>query len=368
MRDLLGLYPDEVQEIVTSLGDKPFRAKQLLKWIYSREVCDFNEMTDLSIDFRSRLSSVAMISRLVPEKITMSEEEDNVKGGGRTTKLLFRLEDGKAIESVIIPDGKKRTLCVSSQVGCPLGCAFCMTGEMGFVRNLTSAEIVGQVMAAAKYLSDLKASGFGEEAKISNIVFMGMGEPLLNYDEVVRAFDVISSGWGLEISWRKITLSTAGIPDAILKLGRERNINLAVSINAPDDETRSFIMPINRKYPLKELLGALKDYPLKRRSRITVEYVLIRGVNDSEGDALNLCRIVSGLKVKVNLIPFNPYPGSPFERPDEEVIWRFQRILIDSNINAIIRKSRGSEISAACGQLATERSDLGDRGGEVLRP
>lgn len=371
MIDLLGLYPDEVEEIVTSLGDEPFRAGQLLKWIYTRGACDFNEMTDLSLDFRARLSSRATISRLVPEEVT-TEEEDNDNGGGGTVKLLFRLDDGEAIESVIIPDGKKRTLCVSSQVGCPLKCAFCKTGEMGFVRNLTAAEIVGQVMAATRYLSghDIEGgaggNGDGEGTSISNIVFMGMGEPLLNYDEVSRALDILTSGWGLDFSWRRITVSTAGIPEAISRLGRERNVNLAVSINAPDDETRSSIMPINRKYPLGEIIDALKNYPLKRRSRITVEYVLLRGVNDSEEDALKLCGVLSGLKVKVNLIPFNPYPGSPFERPDEDAILAFQQILIGSNLNAIIRKSKGSKISAACGQLAAGRSDQGERGGEAL--
>jgi 23S rRNA (adenine2503-C2)-methyltransferase len=364
MKDLLGLYPQEITEIVTSLGDKPFRARQLLKWIYLKGVSDFDEMTDLSIDFRKRLSASTKISKLVCEKVTTSRREENrhndEKESGETTKLLFRLDDGERIESVIIPDGKKRTLCISSQVGCALGCNFCMTGKMGFVRDLTAAEIVGQVIAAGKYLSDIEGEGGNDDngVKISNIVFMGMGEPLLNYDEVVRAYDIISSGWGLEISWRKITLSTAGIPEAILRLGRDRNINLAVSLNAPDDETRSSIMPINKKYPLKELIETLKKYPLKRRSRITIEYVLIKGINDSQDHAFELSRVVSGLKIKINLIPFNPYPGSEYDRPNPDTISRFQAILIGSNINAIVRKSKGRDISAACGQLATEKNNV----------
>ncbi len=357
MRDLLGLYPEEIFEVVKSLGDKPFRAKQLLKWIYTKGVSDFNEMTDLSVDFRSRLSSRFRIGGLTPERTTRTGREDGKDGaeicGEETTKLLFRLKDGEAVESVIIPDGKKRTLCVSSQVGCPLGCAFCLTGKMGFVRNLTAAEIVGQVIAAGGYLSDTGDDGREGEEKISNIVFMGMGEPFLNYDEVARAVDVISSGWGLGFSWRRITVSTAGIPEAILKFGTERNVNLAVSLNAPDDETRSSIMPINRRYPISELIAALKGYPLKKGRRITLEYVLLKGINDTEDHAVNLVRTISGLKAKVNLIPFNTYPGAVFERPDGERISRFQSILIDANINAIIRKSRGGEILAACGQLAT---------------
>ncbi|MBN1573028.1 MAG: 23S rRNA (adenine(2503)-C(2))-methyltransferase RlmN [Deltaproteobacteria bacterium] len=360
MRDLLGLYPEEIFEIVKTLGDKPFRAKQILKWMYQKGASDFSEMTDLSVDFRSRLSSKARISRLTPERVTRTGKGDGLAGaekyGGETIKFLFRLDDGEAIESVIIPDGRKRTLCVSSQVGCPLGCAFCLTGRMGFVRNLTCAEIVGQVIAAGKYLSGPGDEERGEEENISNIVFMGMGEPLLNYDEVARAVDVISANWGLEFSWRRITLSTAGIPEAILRFGTERSVNLAVSLNAPDDETRDSIMPINRRYPLKELLAALKSYPLKKGRRITLEYVLLKGINDTEDHAVKLARIISGLKVKVNLIPFNTYPGAVFERPDDERISRFQSILIGSKVNAIIRKSRGGEISAACGQLATGKT------------
>jgi 23S rRNA (adenine2503-C2)-methyltransferase len=227
---------------------------------------------------------------------------------------------------------------------------------MGFVRNLTAAEIVGQVTAADRYLAGAAADGSGDREKITNIVFMGMGEPFLNYDEVVRATDVISSRWGLGFSWRRITVSTAGIPEAILRFGRERNVNLAVSLNAPDDETRDAIMPINRRYPLSELLSALFRYPLKRGRRITLEYVLLKGINDTEEHAVRLVGLISGLKAKVNLIPFNTYPGALFERPDDERISRFRSVLIGSNINAITRKSRGGEISAACGQLATGKA------------
>ena len=231
-----------------------------------------------------------------------------------------------------------------------MGCRFCQTATMGFLRNLTSCEILGQVLLAKRYLHDVGG-------RITNIVFMGMGEPLLNYPEVSRALDVICAQWGFGFSWRRVTLSTAGIPEMIGTLGRDRLINLAVSLNAADDETRSRLMPVNRAHPLGELLASLREYPLKKGRRITLEYVMLGGVNDSTGDARRLAGLIQGLKTKVNLIPFNPYPTAEFERPGETAIGAFQQVLIDSHINAIIRKSAGGDVSAACGQLVTSEPE-----------
>jgi 23S rRNA (adenine2503-C2)-methyltransferase len=341
MVDLLGCYPSEIEEFVISRGEKPYRAKQLLRWIYQRGVSNFDEMTDLSRDFRDTLSRDARVTRLSAEENVVSEDG--------TVKIRFRLDDGLVIESVLIPEEKRTTLCISSQVGCSLGCAFCRTGRMGFFRNLSAQEIVGQVISAREYWS---REG-GSYLPVTNIVFMGMGEPLLNYDEVKRTIDILLCGWGFGFSWRRITLSTAGIPPLMLKLGGERLINLAVSLNAPDDDTRNRIMPINKKYPLRELIGALRNYPLKRGRRITLEYVLLHRINDSLDHARALVQLIRGLKVKVNLIPFNPYPGSSFTSPPEKDVLRFQEILIDAHIHAIVRKSKGGEIAAACGQLAS---------------
>jgi 23S rRNA (adenine2503-C2)-methyltransferase len=246
---------------------------------------------------------------------------------------------------VIIPDEGRTTLCVSSQVGCGLACAFCLTGRMGLLRNLSAAEIVGQVVVASNYLRE---RGGG----LTNIVFMGMGEPLLNFDEVRRALVLILSERALSFSWRHVTVSTAGVPEGIKLLGDELLVNLAVSLNAPDDETRTAIMPINKKYPLGALTAALRAYPLKRGRRITLEYVLLSGVNDTVGHARALARLVGGLRVKINLIPFNPFEGAPFVRPDDETVLRFQEVLLGAHLFAVVRKSKGADIGAACGQLA----------------
>lgn len=345
MKDLYGLYPGEIEDYFTKIGERPYRAIQLTRWMYLKGVSDFDKMTDLSITTRQRLEENAKITGLSPEEVFVADD--------RCVKFLFTLDDGKQIESVIIPQAgeegdDKITLCLSSQVGCPLGCTFCRTGVMGFVRDLTAGEILGQVASARQYLKD----NDGKDANITNIVFMGMGEPLLNYDEVMRSVDILTADWGFGLSWRRITLSTAGIPPGILKMGKRGGVNLAVSLNATDDKLRSRIMPINRKYPISELMAALKAYPLKKGRRITIEYVLLKGVNDTPGHARSLVGLLKGLKVKVNLIPFNPFPGASFEAPGARSIEEFQETLIGAHINTIIRRSRGGAISAACGQLA----------------
>jgi 23S rRNA (adenine2503-C2)-methyltransferase len=337
MQEIFGMLPDEMELFISSLGERPFRARQLAKWIYKKGVTDIERMTDLSAPFRLLLSHHARIT--LPTVRGMTSAADG------TVKFLLGLSDGTCIESVIIPDEERTTLCVSSQAGCALGCAFCVTGSLGFTRNLTSGEIVGQVLAAQNYLRE-----HGEA--LTNIVFMGMGEPLLNYEQVSRALAIILSDWGLSFSWRHVTVSTAGIPEGIARLGREVLVNLAVSLNAPDDLTRDRIMPVNRKYPLDVLMAALRAYPLKRGRRITLEYVLLKGINDTDDHARDLAQLVKGIPIKINLIPFNAFTDAPFLRPDDSRVLAFQEILISAHLNAIIRKSKGGEIAAACGQLA----------------
>ncbi len=339
--ELVGMLPDELEAFVSSLGERPFRARQLEKWIYKKGITDIERMTDLSAAFRLRLAGAARAT--LPAVRTVTEAADG------TAKFLLALSDGENIEAVIIPDEERTTLCVSSQTGCALGCVFCMTGRLGKRRDLTSGEIVGQVLVARDHL---RARG----GALTNIVFMGMGEPLLNYDEVVRALAVILGDRGLAFSWRHVTVSTAGIPEGIARLGRDVLVNLAVSLNAPDDKTRDRIMPINRKYPLAALMAALRAYPLKRGRRITLEYVLLSGVNDTDDHARALVGLVKGIPVKINLIPFNPFPGATFSRPDDGRVLAFQEILIAAHLNAIIRKSKGGGIAAACGQLSAAAS------------
>jgi 23S rRNA (adenine2503-C2)-methyltransferase len=261
-----------------------------------------------------------------------------------TRKLLFRLLDGERIESVLIDEERRLTLCVSSQVGCALGCRFCLTGEQGYRRNLSAGEIVDQICAARREL--------GPEERITNLVFMGMGEPLANLQQVAKALEIITSDHGLNFSTRKVTLSTVGLVPEMLELSRLFPIKLAISLHAADNETRSRIMPINRRYPLEELLEACRQLELPRRQRITFEYLLLAGVNDSAADARKLAKLLRGLRAKINLIPFNEYPGSPFQRPSPNRIEDFQKILQEKHFTATVRQSRGTEIMAACGQLS----------------
>lgn len=337
MQEMVGMLPDEMEQFISSLGESPFRARQLMRWIYKKGVVDTERMTDLSGPFRLALARSARIGLPSVGKVT-----EAVDG---TVKFLLTLPDGAAVESVIIPDEERTTLCVSSQAGCALGCTFCMTGRLGLARNLTCGEIVGQVLVARDYL-------WQRGGQLTNIVFMGMGEPLLNFDEVSRALTLILSDHGLSFAWRHVTVSTAGIPEAIARLGSEFQVNLAVSLNAPDNATRDRIMPVNRKYGLDLLMAALRAYPLKRGRRITLEYVLLSGINDSDDHARALAGLVKGIPVKINLIPFNPFSGAPFSRPDDRRVLAFQERLIASHLFTVIRKSKGDDIAAACGQLA----------------
>lgn len=318
----------------------PYRAGQILRWIYHRNSCSFAQMTDLSKDFRRWLAGRLIISRLEPTQV-----QDSMDG---SKKYLFRLEDGHHIETVLIPERGHWTLCVSSQVGCAMGCKFCLTGHGGLVRNLEPAEIVNQVCAVQKDLPNGKP--------LTNIVFMGMGEPLANYESVIQAIGTITSNHGLQFSSRRITLSTAGLVPRMDDLGRDVTVNLAVSLNAADNETRNQLMPINRTYPIEALLSACRNFPLPSRRMITFEYVLMAGVNDSPEDARRLTRILRPLRAKINLIPFNPFDGSPFKTPGEATIIAFQQVLVDRHYTTMVRRSKGGDILAACGQLRASKA------------
>ena len=318
-------------------GIEPYRADQILKWVYFRQTDRFDRMTDIAKDIRPLLDDHFRISRLQIENIETS------KDGSR--KYLFKLEDGKYIESVLIPERDHYTLCLSSQVGCAQNCRFCLTAIGGFQRNLTRAEIVSQVR-------DIKNDS-QDSMPLSNLVFMGMGEPLANYKSLVDAVAVITdSSLGLGFAGRRVTVSTAGLSSRLADLGRDTRVNLAVSLNATDNTTRNRLMPINRKFPIEKLLKACQQFPLPGGRRITFEYVLLKDVNDTDKDAIRLAKLLRPIKSKINLIPFNPHEGCQYQRPDEDRILRFQKILIEKNYTVMIRQSKGQDISAACGQLA----------------
>ena len=336
--NLLELTPDEIVEFVEGLGEPAYRGRQLATWIYVKGVADFDAMTDLSRDFRARLAEAAVVAPPVVAARRVSRDE--------SVKLDLRLADGRVIQSVVMPDGDRLTLCVSTQVGCGFGCTFCLTGTMGLVRNLTAGEIVGQVWAARATL----APG----ARLTHVVFMGMGEPLANYAATVKALRVLLSPRGFGFSPRRITVSTVGLVRGLERLARENlRVNLAVSLHAATDEVRSQLMPVNRGWGLDDLLAACRRFPLSVRQRMTFEYTLLAGANDSAEDARRLVRRLQGLRAKVNLIPFNEWPGSAFRRPAPERILAFQRTLLDAGLIATIRWSKGEDVGAACGQLAS---------------
>ncbi len=337
--DLKSLSRDELNRFVKEQGLPRFRAVQLLHWVYERYVRDIDGITEFSKTLRADLGRTAFIGNL-----DLAARQRSRDG---TEKFLFGLEDGLSIESVLIPDKDRLTLCVSSQVGCAMGCAFCLTGEMGIARNLRAGEIVDQVIAVNRLIAP---------RRISNIVFMGMGEPLANLDEVAEALARLTGLVG--ISKRRITVSTCGLVPKMLELPlRAPDVNLAVSLNATTDDVRSRIMPVNRTYPLRQLLEACRRYPLKPRRRITFEYVLIGGLNDTAEDARRLVKLLAGIPCKVNLIPFNRHDGSGMEPPPEDRVLAFQKILIDRHMTAIIRESKGQDILAACGQLRAARQE-----------
>jgi len=333
---LKNLSLEELEAFVVSLGEKPFRARQLAQWLYQRGAGSFAEMTSLANAFRAKLQDRAWISYLQPAEVQTSRDG--------TRKYRFLLSDGEGIESVLLPEKDHFTLCLSTQVGCALRCNFCLTGKRGAVRNLDSSEMIDQIVAVRATLPP--------EGKLTNLVLMGMGEPLENFQNVVRALEVIRSPAGLQFSHRRVTLSTAGIIPRIKELCSRRHfVKLAVSLNASTEEQRSELMPINRKYPLKDLLATCRKIPLANREKITFEYVLIKGVNDSEEDAHRLTRLLKGIRAKVNLIPFNEHPGSHFQTPADETIRRFREVLMAEGFTAMVRQSKGSDILAACGQL-----------------
>jgi len=334
--DLKNLSLGELEALIAGLGKERYRARQIMRWLYGRGASSFEEMTDLAKGLRAELGRTARISSLAP----LAEE----RSPDGTRKYLFGLEDGNQVESVLIPDNGRLTLCISTQAGCAMGCRFCLTGMGGFARDLTAGEILDQIVRVAGALEP------GE--RLTNCVLMGMGEPLANYDRVQGALGIMASDLGFGLSRRRITLSTVGLIPQIKRLFTEGvPCRLAVSLNATTQKVRNFLMPISRRYPLSALLAACRALPLAPRERITFEYVLIQGVNDSEGDAGRLTRILRGIRVKVNLIPFNECPGILFRRPQEKTVLRFQKVLLEAGYLTIIRESRGGAISAACGQL-----------------
>ena len=344
--NLLGMSQGQLETLFADLGEKPYRARQLLQWMYQRGVTDFDAMTDLSKSLRAKLADRAIVA--LPRVDSQHESSDG------TVKWLFASGSGQRVEAVYIPEPARGTLCISSQVGCALDCAFCATGAQGFNRNLTAAEIIGQVWHANAVLPR-RPNG---ESAVTNVVFMGMGEPLANYRNVVPVLELLISDYAYGLSRRRVTISTSGIVPHVEKLGDECNVSLAVSLHAPNDELRNRIVPINKLHPIDELLDACWRYAEKHSNRfITFEYVMLRNVNDSLQHADELAELLTGKAAKVNLIPFNPFPGTAFKRSGKETIRVFQDRLRDRGIVATTRRTRGDDINAACGQLAGKVSD-----------
>ncbi len=344
--NLLGLDLKGLEGFFAEIGEKPFRVRQLLQWIHQYRVVDFSEMTNLSKVLRQKLEEIAEVT---PPEIV----QEHISKDG-TRKWIIKLSCGNSIETVYIPENGRGTLCVSSQVGCALACTFCSTAQQGFNRNLTASEIIGQLWLANEAL--------GKDPKgnrvVTNVVMMGMGEPLANYDNVISAMNLMRDDLAYGISWRRVTLSTSGMVPMIDKLREDCHVSLAISLHAANDELRSKIIPLNDKYPIAVLLAACKRYiDVEQRRHITIEYVLLKGVNDSVQDGNDLIRILKGLSVKINLIPFNPFPGTDFQCSSRTVQMRFKQQLIDAGLIATIRKTRGDDIVAACGQLAGEVQD-----------
>ena len=345
--NLLNFDRRGLEAFFAELGEKPFRAVQVMKWIYHRGVDNFDEMTDLSKALREKLKANAEVA--LPEVVADQPSSDG------SHKWALKLPDGNSVETVFIPDGHRGTLCVSSQVGCSLACSFCSTARQGFNRNLTAAEIVGQVLAAQRLVGVPEHPG---DHIITNVVMMGMGEPLLNLDEVIPAMEVMQEDNAFGISKRRVTLSTAGVVPALDRLREHSEVSLAVSLHAPDDALRDELVPINKKYPIKELLAACRRYiEGKPHRRITFEYTMLAGVNDTPEHARKLLKLMRSVPSKVNLIPFNTFPDSPYESSSREAIDRFRDILVRGGVTTITRKTRGDDIDAACGQLVGKVRD-----------
>jgi 23S rRNA (adenine2503-C2)-methyltransferase len=350
--NLLGLPRPELEAFVAQLGSKPFRARQLMNWMYKRGEGSFESMTDLAKDFRAQLAERAAIR--TPEIVSLHKSADD------TCKWVLRADSSQAFEMVFIPEPDRGTLCISSQVGCALDCSFCSTAQQGFNRNLTTAEIVGQVWLAKRELAEYDGSGqpVGDRRIVTNVVLMGMGEPLANFRNVVPALRILLDDYGFDLSRRRVTLSTSGLVPQIYKLAEETNVALAVSLHAPDDELRNELVPINRKHPIAELLTACWHYIDEQNGRsVTFEYVMLEGVNDSPAQARALAALLKGHPAKVNLIPFNPFPGTIYRRSPDAVIGRFRDELLRGGVMTTVRRTRGEDIDAACGQLVGSVQD-----------
>ena len=355
LTNLLGLPRSELTEFVLQLGSQPFRARQLMNWIYKRGTGSFADMSDLARDFRTRLALAAEVR--APQIVAAQRSADG------TRKWLLQADAAQAFEMVFIPEPDRGTLCISSQVGCALDCSFCATAQQGYNRNLTTAEIVGQVWLAVRELEQEErgrpgaASAVegqpGDERHVTNVVLMGMGEPLANFRNVVPALSIFLDDFGFDLSRRRVTLSTSGLVPQIYRLAEETNVALAVSLHAPDDALRNELVPINRKHPIAELLQACWHYLDEQNGRsVTFEYVMLDGINDSPAQARAVARLLKGHPAKVNLIPFNPFPGTRYRRSPAHVIQRFRDELLQRGLLATIRRTRGDDIDAACGQLA----------------
>lgn len=353
--NLLDLSRDQMKEFLVSLGEKPFRADQLMKWIYHFCVDDFDKMTNINKELRERLKKHAVIEAPVVVK-----RQDSADG---TIKFVMGLSGGQEVETVWIPEKDRRTLCVSSQVGCALDCSFCSTAQQGFNRNLTVSEIIGQVWRVGQIIGSYGDTG---EKPVTNVVMMGMGEPLLNLNNVVPAMELMMEDYGFGLSKRRVTLSTSGVVPALDILKEKIDVALAISLHAPNNALRDELVPINKKYPMEEFLAASRRYVENSRAndKVTVEYVMLEGINDSMDQAHELAKALKDTPSKINLIPFNPYPGSPYKRSSNSRIDRFNKILQEYGFTVIVRKTRGDDIDAACGQLV---GDVVDRTKRLMK-
>lgn len=351
--NLLDFDRQGLEAFFAEFGEKAFRASQVMQWVHQLGKTDWQQMTNLSKALRQRLEEQCLLA--MPQEVGLQTAEDG------TRKWLLELDQGNRVETVFIPDADRNTLCVSSQVGCALDCSFCATAHQGFNRNLSTAEIISQLWFAEHKLRQFTQAEEGQR-QISNVVLMGMGEPLLNFDNVVRALRIMLDDFAYGLSWRRITLSTAGVVPAIDRLREQCPVSLAVSLHAPDDELRNELVPLNKKYPIKELMAACRRYTAgEPRRRITFEYVLLKGVNDTPAHARALVKCLKGVPSKVNLIPFNPFPATRYERSDPQTIQKFWEVLMAANLVTVTRRTRGDDIAAACGQLAGKVADRSHR-------
>jgi len=355
--NLLGMSPEKLGDFFETIGEKRFRSTQVLKWIHQFGVDNFDDMTNISKALRQKLTDSAEIRE--PEVIMQKTSKDG------TRKWVIKTEGGSSVEMVLIPDGDRRTLCVSSQVGCSLDCSFCSTGKQGFNRNLTAAEIIGQLRIAIKSYGPFDPSG---DRRVSNVVLMGMGEPLMNFNNVVDAIKLMMEDNAYGLSKRRVTLSTAGVVPAIDKLGEETDVSLAVSLHAPNDELRDQLVPVNQRYPISELVDACNRYLSKLNDKrvITVEYTLMAGVNDQPEHARQLVKLLRKVPSKLNLIPFNPFPNSGYERPSDEAIDTFKQIMVRGGVLTTVRRTRGDDVDAACGQLVGQVEDRTRRSAKYI--